>query len=84
MNLNQKIIKDSVITTSGMSGGGLLNPEQAKQFIQQTFDATNLGSQVRHVMRTAKIGEIDKIGINARILRKKVENTDDDYRAPHL
>lgn len=81
MNLNQKIIKDSAITTGGMSGGGLLNPEQAKQFIQQTFDATNLGSQVRHVMRTAKTGEIDKIGINARILRKKIENADDGYRA---
>ena len=81
MNTNQMIIKDTAITTGGMSGGGLLNPEQARKFIQQTFDATTLGSQVRHVMRTAKTGEIDKIGISARILRKKIENTDDGYRA---
>jgi hypothetical protein len=32
-------------------------------------------------MRTAKTGEIDKIGIASRILRKKTENTDDGYRA---
>lgn len=60
---------------------GLLNPEQARKFIQQTFEVTNLGPLVRHVMRTAKSGEIDKIGIASRILRQKVENTDDGYRA---
>lgn len=32
-------------------------------------------------MRTARAGEIDKIGIASRILRKKTENTDDGYRA---
>ncbi|MCC8157316.1 MAG: hypothetical protein LIO54_08575 [Oscillospiraceae bacterium] len=32
-------------------------------------------------MRKAKSGEIDKIGIASRILRKKTENTDDGYRA---
>jgi hypothetical protein len=31
-------------------------------------------------MRQAKTGEIDKIGIARRILRKKTENTDDGYR----
>ena len=36
---------------------------------------------MRHVMRTSKTGEIDKIGIASRIVRKKVENTDDNYRA---
>ncbi len=32
-------------------------------------------------MRTAKTGEIDKIGIASRIVRKKTENNDDGYRA---
>jgi hypothetical protein len=32
-------------------------------------------------MRTEKTGEIDKIGIASRILRAKIENTDDGYRA---
>ena len=63
------------------SGAGILSSEQARRFIQQTFDATVLGGLVRHEMRTAKAGEIDKIGIASRILREKTEDTDDGYRA---
>lgn len=80
MNNNSTIIRKAAIAT-GTLASGLLNPEQARKFIQQTFDATNLGGLVRHEMRTAKTGEIDKIGIGRRILRKKTENTDDNYRA---
>lgn len=80
MNSNKNIIRKAAIATTTLSSG-LLNPEQARKFIQQTFDATNLGGLVRHEMRTAKTGEIDKIGIGRRILRKKTENTDDGYRA---
>ncbi len=77
---NRTIINKAAIETASLSSG-LLNPEQAKKFIQQTFDATNLNKLVRHEMRTAKTGEIDKIGIARRILRKKTENHDDGYRA---
>lgn len=77
---NSTIINKAAIQTGTLTSG-LLNPEQARKFIQQTFEATNLGSLVRHEMRTAKTGEIDKIGIASRILRKKTENTDDGYRA---
>lgn len=80
MLTNEELIKAAIQTTS-LSGGGLLNPEQANKFIQQTFEATTLGPLVRHEMRRAKTGEIDKIGIASRILRKKTENTDDGYRA---
>lgn len=80
MNSNHSIIRKAAIETTTLSSG-LLNPEQSRKFIQQTFEATNLGSLVRHEMRTAKTGEIDKIGIGRRILRKKTENTDDGYRA---
>lgn len=80
MNNNSTIIRKAAIAT-GTLASGLLNPEQARKFIQQTFDATNLGGLVRHEMRTAKTGEIDKIGIGRRIMRKKTENTDDNYRA---
>ena len=76
----QLINKAGAIQTSSLSHG-LLNPEQARKFIRQTFDAANLLPLVRHVMRTAKSGEIDKIGIAARLLRKKTENVDDGYRA---
>ena len=77
---NRTIIQKAAIETASLSSG-LLNPEQARKFIQQTFDATNLNQLVRHEMRTAKSGEIDKIGIARRILRKKTENHDDGYRA---
>lgn len=79
---NQQIVKAAAgtIDTASLTSG-LLNPEQARKFIQQTFEATNLAPLVRHEMRTAKAGEIDKIGIASRIVRKKTENTDDKYRA---
>lgn len=77
---NSTIVRKAAISTGSLTSG-LLNPEQARKFIQQTFDATNLGALVRHEMRTARTGEIDKIGIASRILRKKTENTDDGYRA---
>lgn len=80
MRTNNQIINSATITT-GTVAHGLLNPEQARKFIKQTFDATNLGKLVRHVMRNAKSGEIDKIGIASRILRAKTENQDDGYRA---
>ena len=76
---NQKIITQAAIDTGSLTSG-LLTPEQSRRFLQQTFEATNLGPLVRHEMRTAKSGEIDKIGIDRRILRKKTEGTDDNYR----
>lgn len=81
MPTNATIInKAGAIQTSSLSHG-LLKPDQARKFIQQTFEATNLGPLVRHVMRTSKSGEIDKIGIGSRLLRAKTENQDDGYRA---
>lgn len=76
---NRQIVKDT-LTTAGVTSG-LLNPEQSRRFIQQTFEATPLQGLIRHEMRRAKTGEIDKIGIASRILRKKTENVDDGYRA---
>lgn len=81
MPTNDQIISKAATIQTGTLTSGLLNPEQARKFIQQTFEATNLGPLVRHEMRTAKTGEVDKIGIASRILRKKTENTDDGYRA---
>lgn len=80
MPSTRQIVMDATSTAS-FSGGGLLKPEQAEKFIQQTFDATVLGKEVRHVMKRAKTGEIDKIGIAKRIIRKKTEGVDDGYRA---
>lgn len=78
---NNQIVNKAATIQTGTLTSGLLNPEQARKFIQMTFEATNLGPLVRHEMRVAKTGEVDKIGIASRILRKKTENTDDGYRA---
>jgi len=85
MPTNEQIIKAAGITTGDVSYG-LLNPEQASKFIKQTFEVTALGPQVRREMRRAKTGELDKIGIASRIMRKKVENIDAnaDGSAPTL
>lgn len=82
MRSNKAIVNAAgqTITTAGLAAGGALNPEQAKKFIQQTFEATPLSGLVRHELRSAKTGEIDKIGVS-RLLRKKTENTDDGYRS---
>ncbi len=82
MNTNREIVKDTAATiTTGVVTSGLLQPYQAKKFLKQTFEATPLMSAVRHEIRKEKSGQIDKIGIGQRLLRKKVENKDDGYRA---
>ncbi|WP_313429664.1 P2 family phage major capsid protein [Siminovitchia terrae] len=79
MPTNQQIMKNTI--TTGSITAGLLKPEQAQRFLQQTFEATALGGLIRTETRRAKTGEVDKIGIDSRILRKKTEDTDDGYRA---
>ncbi len=85
MPTNDQIIKAAGITTGDVTHG-LLNPEQARKFIKQTFEPTALGALVRHEMRHAKTGELDKIGIASRIVRQKTENVDanGDGTAPVL
>ena len=79
MPTNAQIIKNT-ITTDSVSHG-LLTPYQAKKFLVQTFEATPFQQAIRHVTRTEKSGEIDKIGIGHRLLRPKVENTFDGVTA---
>ena len=72
---NNQIVKNAAITTGSVTEG-LLQPYQAQTFIRETFEKTVLGGLVRREMRRAKTGEINKIGIDSRILRRKVENID--------
>lgn len=81
MNTNRQIINKAGTIETSVVTSGLLQPFQAKKFLQQTFDATPLIQAIRHVTRAEKSGEIDKIGIGKRKLRAKVENVDDGYRA---
>lgn len=75
MPTTNQIVKDAI--TTQVVTNGLLSPYQAKKFLQQTFEATPFQQAIRHVTRTEKSGEIDKIGIGHRLLRPKVENTFD-------
>ena len=61
---------------------GLLNDEQAKQFYVQVFETLEFSQLHRKERRTAKAGEVDKMGIGQRLLRAKDEGplADDDYR----
>lgn len=81
MNTNRGIINKAGTIETSVVTSGLLQPYQAKKFLQQTFDATPLMKAIRHVTMAEKSGEIDKIGIGRRKLRAKVENKDDGYRA---
>lgn len=81
MNTNRQIVNKAGTIETSVVTSGLLQPFQAKKFLQQTFDATPLIQAIRHVTRAEKSGEIDKIGIGKRKLRAKVENVDDGYRA---
>ena len=80
-NENKAIVNKAGAITTSVVSSGLLQPYQAKKFLQQTFDATPLMQAIRHEVRTEKSGEIDKIGIGKRKLRGKMENVDDGYRA---
>ncbi|MBQ8435735.1 MAG: hypothetical protein IJX24_06985 [Oscillospiraceae bacterium] len=80
---NENVIRKNAIETSTLTSG-ILNSEQSKMFVKKTFEVTNLGPLVRHEMRRARIGEIDKLGISSRLLREKTENTDDGYRVETL
>jgi hypothetical protein len=79
MPSNEELLRK--IDTNSLAGGGLLSSEQSKKFFQMTFDATEFSKLHRKEQRRAKTGEIDKISIGGRLLRKKVENVDDNYRA---
>lgn len=77
---NMDLVRKSSINTGSISDG-LLKPSQAKKFLMQVMDKTSLGQAVRHEMVSSQTGELDKLGIGRRLLRKKTEGTDDGYRA---
>lgn len=74
---------EKVITTTTLGAApdghstGLLAPEQAQRFIDYTFDATVLGSQVRTIRLRADSQELERIGVGERLLRVATEAVDD-------
>lgn len=78
---NAALLEKAAITTSALQAGGLLLPEQAEKFLQMVFEATPFSAMHRKELRKSPTGEVDKIGIGRRLLRRKLENVDDNYRA---
>jgi hypothetical protein len=76
---NEEILKSTIST--GTISDGILKPAQAKKFLMSVMEKSTLSSLVRHEMVSAQSGELPKLGIGRRLLRKKTEDTDDGYRA---
>lgn len=74
---------EKVITTTTLGAApdghqtGLLDPERGDRFIDYTFDATVLGSQVRTIRMKSDTQEIDRIGVGERLIRRATEAVDD-------
>lgn len=70
------INKAAVNTSESYGANGLMNPEQAKRFLDMVFDDSSFLGKLRHERRTVKKGTISKLGVGSRLMRGFVENTD--------
>jgi HK97 family phage major capsid protein len=68
-------------TDTTVASGGLLNDSQSRAFVEVLREEAQLGDVIRTEGRGTVEGEINKISTATRLLRKKVENADDGYRA---
>lgn len=68
MSSNSKIIQKADFTLADLASGGLLNPEQASQFIRKLQIAPTILNQMRGVVMSSPQRNINKIGFGDRIL----------------
>ena len=57
------------IDPSGQLGGGILNPEQSKSFIDYVWDATVLAKDGRRITMRANTMELEKVNVGERVIR---------------
>ena len=57
------------ISPSGQTGGGILNPEQSRSFIDYVWDATMLARDGRRITMRANTMELEKVNVGQRVLR---------------
>lgn len=60
------------------TNGGVLNPEQARRFIDYVWDATVLAKDGRRVTMRANTMEIEKVNVGERVIRAAAQ-ADDAY-----
>lgn len=78
-NSNEKVLK--TITTETLADGGLLNPEQSRQFAIWTFDNTVLKPYVRKVRVKGSEHEIPALGVGNRVTQPATEGVAPAYEA---
>lgn len=59
----------NAVNPSGAAGGGILQPDQSRQFIDYVWDATYLARDGRKVTMRANTAEIDKLNVGERVIR---------------
>jgi len=60
----------NAVNPSGIAGGGILQPDQSKQFIDYIWDATYLAKDGRHLTMNANTAEIEKLNVGERVIRQ--------------
>lgn len=87
INLSNQQAINKGATLAGGQESGMLNPEQSRAFVNMVFDDSSFLGELRHEMRGATKGTIEKLGVGRRMLRKKVEGVslkNDDLVEPIL
>lgn len=72
---NKQIIEKADMTIADLANGGLLNPEQATEFIRIVQQQPTMLNQCRQVIMSAPTRKIDKIGFGSRIMRAATSAT---------
>lgn len=67
----------NAVNPSGVAGG-ILSPEQSRQFIDYVWDATVLANDGRRVTMTANSAELNKVNVGERVIRA-ANQADDAY-----
>ncbi len=74
-NTTNNIIKNTIATTGNYGASGLMQPYQAEEFIKMIIDKSDFLSKITWQMRKQNEGRVSKLGVSARNLRKKIEDT---------
>lgn len=59
----------NAVNPSGTAGGGILQPEQSRQFIDYVWDATYMAKDGRKIVMRANTAEIEKVNVGERVIR---------------
>jgi len=65
---------DNAVNPTG-AAGGILNPEQARRFIDYVWDATVLAKDGRRITMRANTMEIEKVNVGERVIRAAAQGS---------